>query len=102
VGVPDEAKIRAHLLGAWNAPRPGTLSLAGQFADAFGTITAVADGLWAIDDFRPSEVDRYDALLSEATVRVRQIAEAALLDAVIDALAAFAIACLDAPRWTGT
>lgn len=101
MGAPAEAEVRAHVLAAWHAPRPGRLSLAGEFADAFGTITAAADGLWAVDDFRPSEADRCDALLSEATVRVRRIAEAQLLDAVIDALVAFAIAYPDAPRGTG-
>ena len=64
------------------------LSLAGEFADAFGTITAAVDGLWQTDDFRPSELDRYDGLLSEAT----------LLDAVIAALNIFAAEYPEAPR----
>ena len=74
------------------------LSLAGEFADAFGTITAAADGLWNVDEFRPSELDRYDGLLSAATTRVRQAAEATLLDAVIAALISFAAEYPEAPR----
>ena len=74
------------------------LSLAGEFADAFGTITAAADGLWNVDEFRPSELDRYDGLLSAATTRVRREAEATLLDAVIAALTALAAEYPEAPR----
>jgi len=74
------------------------LSLAGEFADAFGTITAAADGLWNVDEFRPSELDRYDGLLSAATTRVRREAEATLLDAVTAALTVFAAEYPEAPR----
>ena len=96
--APGEAEVRAWIIEGWTAPRDGGLSLAGEFADAFGTITAAADGLWQTDDFRPSELDRYDGLLSETTSRVRRAAEAMLLDAVIEALMNFAAEYPEAPR----
>ncbi len=96
--APSEAEVRAVIIERWTAPRVGGLSLASEFADAFGTITAAADGLWNVDDFRPSELDRYDDLLSEATIRVRRAAETQLLDAVIAALIAFAAEYPEAPR----
>jgi hypothetical protein len=98
VAAPGETEVRAAIIERWQAPRVGGLSLAGEFADAFGTITAAADGLWNVDDFRPSELDRYDGLLSEATTRVRQAAEAMLLEAVIEALITFAADYPEAPR----
>src|SRR5450756_928102 len=98
VVAPSEAEVRASIIEWWTAPRDGCLSLAGEFADAFGTITAAADGLWNVDDFRPSELDRYDGLLSVAAVRVRREAEATLLDAVIEALISFAAEYPEAPR----
>jgi hypothetical protein len=91
-------EIREAVVTAWQAPRVGRLSLASEFADAFGTITAAADGLWQTDDFRPSELDRYDGLMSAATTRVRRAAEAMLLDAVIVALISFAAEYADSPR----
>lgn len=96
--APGETEVRAAVIERWEAPRVGGLSLAGEFADAFGTITAAADGLWQTDDFRLSELDRYDGLLSEATTRVRRAAEAMLLDAVIAALITFAAEYPEAPR----
>lgn len=98
MAAPSEEEIRFRVIEQWAAPQRGRLSLASAFADAFATITAAADGLWATDDFRPSELDRYDALLSAASVRVRQAAEAMLLDAVISALTRFAHEHPDAPR----
>jgi hypothetical protein len=98
VVAPSEAEVRAAIIERWQAPRVGGLSLAGEFADAFGTITAAADGLWQTDDFRPSELDRYDGLLSAATTRVRRAAETMLLDAVIAALITFAAEYADSPR----
>jgi hypothetical protein len=98
VVAPSEAEVRATIIECWAAPREGRRSLAGEFADAFGTITAAADGLWNVDDFRPSELDRYDGLMSAATVRVRQAAETMLLDAVIEALIVFAAEFPEAPR----
>jgi hypothetical protein len=98
VAAPREAEVRAAVIERWQAPRVGGLSLAGEFADAFGTITAAADGLWQTDDFRPSELDRYDDLLSEDTTRVHRAAEAMLLDAVIAALIIFAAEYPEAPR----
>ena len=96
--APGETEGRAAIIERWAAPRDGNLSLAGEFADAFGTITADADGLWQTDDFRPSELDRYDGLMSAATTRVRRAAEAMLLDAVIEALITFAAEYPEAPR----
>ena len=96
--APSEAEVRAWIIERWQAPRVGGLSLAGEFADAFGTITAAADGLWNVDDFRPSELDRYDGLMSAATTRVRRATEAMLLDAVIAALTVFAAEYPEAPR----
>ena len=98
MGAPGETEVRAAVIERWQAPRDGGLSLAGEFADAFGTITAAAGGLWNVDDFRPSELDRYDGLLSEATTRVRRAAETMLLDAVIEALITFAAEYPEAPR----
>jgi hypothetical protein len=98
VVAPSEAEVRAAIIERWHAPRLGGLSLAGEFADAFGTITAAADGLWNVDDFRPSELDRYDGLLSAATTRVQRAAETMLLDAVIEALIIFAAEYPEAPR----
>jgi hypothetical protein len=98
VVAPSEAEVRAAVIERWQAPRVGGLSLASEFADAFGTITATADGLWNTDDFRPSELDRYDGLLSAATSRVRRAAEAMLLDAVIAALTMFAAEFPEASR----
>jgi hypothetical protein len=98
VVAPGEADVRAWIIEGWTAPRVGRLSLAGEFADAFGTITAAADGLWQTDDLRPSELDRYDGLLSAATTRVRRAAETMLLDAVIAALNIFAAENPEAPR----
>ena len=96
--APGEAEVRAAVIERWQAPRVGGLSLAGEFADAFGTITAAADGLWNTDDFRPSELDPYDGLMSAATTRVRRATEAMLLDAVIAALIIFAAEYPEAPR----
>ena len=96
--APSEAEVRAAVIEPWQAPREGRLSLAAEFADAFGTVTAAADGLWQTDDFRPSELDRYDGLMSAATTRVRREAEAMLLDAVIAALISFAAEYPEAPR----
>jgi hypothetical protein len=98
VVAPSEAEVRAAVIERWQAPRVGGLSLAGEFADAFGTITAAADGLWHTDDFRPSELDRHDDLLSDATTGVRRAAETQLLDAVIEALITFAAEFPEAPR----
>jgi hypothetical protein len=98
VAAPSEAEVRAWIIERWQAPRGGGLSLAGEFADVFGAITAAADGLWETDDFRPSELDRYDGLLSSATTRVRREAEATLLDAIIAALFSFAAEYPEAPR----
>jgi hypothetical protein len=98
VVAPSEAEVRVWISERWEAPRDGRLSLAGEFADAFGTITAAADGLWNVNDFRPSELDRYDDLFSEATIRVRRAAEAMLLDAVIEAMTMFAAEYPEAPR----
>jgi hypothetical protein len=91
-------EIRAAIVAAWEAPRPGRLSLAGEFADGLGTITEAVTPMWAIDDFRASEEERFDGLLSEATVSVRIAAEAMLLDAVVRAMVAFAAECPAAPR----
>jgi len=98
VVAPGETEVRASIVERWTAPRVGGLSLAGEFADAFGTITAAADGLWNVDDFRRSELDRYDGLMSAATTRVRREAEATLLDAVIAALISFVAEFPEAPR----
>jgi hypothetical protein len=98
VVAPSEAEVRAAIIEQWQAPRVGGLSLAGEFADGFSTITAAADGLWNVNDFRPSELDRYDGLMSAATVRVRQAAATMLLDAVIEALIIFAAEFPEAPR----
>jgi hypothetical protein len=98
VVAPGEVEVRAWVIERWQAPRVGGLSLAEEFADAFGTITAAADGLWNVDDFRPSELDRHDRLLSDATTRVRQVAETLLVEAVIAALTAFAAEYPEAPR----
>ena len=98
MSAPTEAEIRAWILERWQAPRDGDrLSLAGEFSDAFGLITEATVGLWDVADFRPSEEERYDALLSATTVRVRRDAEQALLDAVIEALGRFARDCPAAP-----
>ena len=98
MAAPGETEVRAAIIERWQAPRVGGLSLAGEFADAFGTIPAAVDGLWQTDDFRPSELDRYDDLLSVATTRVRRAAEAMLLDAVIAALITFGTEYPEAPR----
>jgi hypothetical protein len=98
VGGPSEAEVRAWITERWQAPRVGSLSLASEFADAFGTITAAADGLWNVDDFRASELDRYDGLMSAATIRVRKAAETQLLDAAMEALIIFAAENPEAPR----
>jgi hypothetical protein len=98
VVAPSETEVRASIIERWTAHRDGRLSLAGEFADAFGTITAAPDGLWNVDDLRPSELDRYDGLMSAATTRVRRAAEAMLLDAVIEALITFGAEYPEAPR----
>jgi hypothetical protein len=94
----DEADIRASVHERWTRPREGGLSIAAEFSDAFVTAFAAADGLWNTDDFRPSELDRYDALLSEALTLVRREAESRLLDALVEALTTFAVEHPDAPR----
>ena len=88
----------AQITSIWTAPRPGRLSLAGEFADVVGIVMEAVSPVWALDEFRPGEEHAYDRLLSEATARVRIAAEAMLLDAVVDAVAAFAAECPDAPR----
>ncbi len=97
-GAPTETEITAAVYGRWTRPREGGLSLSAEFADAFGAALAAADGLWDTDDFRPSELDRLDGLLSAAGTAVRREAEAKLLDALVTALAAFAAEHPDAPR----
>jgi hypothetical protein len=89
MSTPDKAAIRAHVESRWREPRSGGLSLAAAFSDAFTAAMAAADGLWAIDEFRPSEQARYDGLLSAACTEVQRTAEGMLLDAMVDALVGF-------------
>src|SRR5437588_713132 len=63
-----------------------------------GAAAAAAHGLWAVDDFRPSEEQRYDALLSAALGEVQQLAEGLLLEALTRALLRFAAEQPGAPR----
>ena len=95
---PLERDLRLALDEAWRRSDDGTLSLAARFSDAFSDAAAVARGLWDLDDFRPSELERYDALLSAAIGGAQREAERALLDAFARALATFAAEHPDAPR----
>ena len=98
LSAPDEAAIRAAIYGSWARPCDGGLSLAAEFSDAFGAAVRATDDLWDTDDFRPSELDRYDALLSAAGTTVRRSAEVTLLEAIVAALVVFATEHPDAPR----
>ena len=69
---PSAADIRAAMATRWTQPVEGGLSLADAFSDAFGTAATVTDELWDTDDFRPTELERFDELLSEATRRIRE------------------------------
>lgn len=98
VSPPSPDEIRTAVVARWHEPRPGRLSLAGEFADACGTAGEAADGLWDVGDFRASEESWYDELLSAALARVRSEVERVLLDAVVGALTDFASEHPDAPR----
>ena len=90
--------IRAAIYGRWARPRDGRLSLAAEFSDAVGVAVSATDRLWDTADFRPSELDRYDALLSSAATTVRRSAEASILEAIVAALVVFAAERPDALR----
>ena len=94
----DETKIRASIQECWTRPREGGLSLADEFSDAFGAAGAVVGESWATDDFRASELDRYDQLLSAAITGIHHQAEARLLDALVTACLAFEAEHPEAPR----
>ena len=98
MSIPDDAAIRAHVETRWREPRTDGLSLAAAFSDAFTSAMGAADGLWAIDAFRPSEQARYDGLLSVACTKVQYKAEAMLLDAMVEALTRFVAEHPEAPR----
>ena len=83
---------------AWVRSGAGELSLAASFSDAFSDAAAVARGLFNLDEFRPSELERYDALLSAAVTQVQREAEVRFVEAVTAALVAFAGEHPDAPR----
>jgi hypothetical protein len=91
-------EIRTHILARWQARGPAGLSLAAEFSDAFTAATSVTEGLWAIDDLRPSELLAYEQARSGACTQVHHAAEAMLLDALVDALVHFAAEHPDAPR----
>ena len=94
----DEAEIRAAIRARWTRSPDVGLSLAGEFSDAIGAALGAVHGLWETADFRPSELDRYDALLSAAGTMARRAAEAILLEAIVDALVVFAAEHPAAPR----
>ena len=58
----------------------------------------MTEGLWDLQQFRPSDQQAWDALRSTAITRVQPVAEAALLEELAEALAWFAAARPDAPR----
>ena len=94
----DETKIRASIQERWTRSREGGLSLADEFPDAFGVSGAVVGESWATDDFRASELDRYDELLSGAITGIYHQAEVRLLDALVTACLAFEAEHPEAPR----
>jgi hypothetical protein len=90
--------IREAIRAAWVRPVAGGLSAQARFSDACGAVAEVTDLLWDVEQFRPCEQEDWDALRSAATTRVQQVAEAALLEGLAEALATFAAAYPDAPR----
>ena len=94
----DETKIRASIQERWTRSREGGLSLADEFSDAFGAAGAVVGESWDTDDFRASELDRYDELLSGAITGIHHQAEARLLDALVTARLAFEDEHPEAPQ----
>ena len=98
MSAPDETEIRASIEERWTRSKESGLSLAAEFSDAFGAAGAVVDGLWDTDDFRASELERYDELLSGAVTMVLRDAETRLLDALVAACVSFAAEHPEAPR----
>jgi len=102
MSAPTQAEIRASIQERWTRSRQSRLSLASELSDAFGAATAVVDGLWDTDDFRASELERYDELLSGAVARIHREAQMRLLDALVAACVSFAAEHPTAPRgWAG-
>ena len=58
----------------------------------------MTEGLWDLQQFRPSELEAWDALRSTAITLVQPVAEAALLEELAEAPATFAAAHPDAHR----
>jgi hypothetical protein len=85
-----EAELRAAIEEGWHRRREGGLSLAGQFADAFTNGAGTASDVFDLADFRSSELDRHDALLSAGVSELRAFAESELLDALLAAVLTFA------------
>jgi hypothetical protein len=98
MSAPTEDEIRALIQERWVRSCEGGLSLAGEFSDAFGATSAVVNGLWDIDDFRASELEPYDRLLSGAIATIARELETRLLDAIVGACVAFALEHPEAPR----
>jgi hypothetical protein len=94
----DRTEIHAFIERRWREPRPGDVSLAGAFSDCIGEAAQATDGLYVIDDFRPSELDGFEAARSLACQTVQRVAEAMLLQALTDALVGFAVEHPAAPR----
>lgn len=94
----DETQIRVSIQERWTRSREGGLSLAGEFSDVFGAANAVLDELWDTDDFRASEFDRYDELLSAAMTKIQRDAKARLLDAIVAVCVSFAAEHPEAPQ----
>ena len=98
----DRTVIRHALHNAWTRPRPGGLSLQAQLSDVFTDTAQVSDGLYLVEEFRPSERDDWEALRSAAITRVQREAEIALLDALADAMVEFGGAHPEARRTRGS
>jgi hypothetical protein len=92
-----ESELRAAIEEGWHRRREGGLSLAGQFADAFSNGAGAASDVFDLADFRPSELDRHDALLSGGVSELRAFAEGELLNALLAAVLTFAREHPDAP-----
>ena len=95
-----EAEIRAAIAAAWVTPPPVGPSPSTEWrqADLWGHATWLADWLYDLSDIRASELERLDALVTEAVAPVKVAAATMLRDAVAGAVLAFAAEYPDAPR----
>jgi hypothetical protein len=92
MSAPTEEEIRAAIARQWGG------EIGRDFQDAFTGCQMLGDGLFDLDDMRPSEQECLDELTYHAIEPIRNQAQRQVNEAIVAAILDFAAEHPDAPR----